>query len=108
MGKLLPAPTEEAGTAPPISIFDALSSKSDHNRAPRVAPLFAGEVRLADLRRVLAEQGHTAQLKGEGVLFCDGSISIQKVTDGEILMKGELSDLFHKIRRIVYSTLAAI
>lgn len=51
---------------------DELNS-SNHN------PVFVGEVKLTELKRVLQSEGIVAEFKGEGVLVCNEKVAVRKV-----------------------------
>ncbi|KAF3903674.1 hypothetical protein AA313_de0207701 [Arthrobotrys entomopaga] len=85
-------------------------------------PIHVGDVRLADLRRVLLDAGHTAELTGEGRLLCDGVVSVVKEGVGRVsiedvgggggLLSGSMSrkgrGRFWEVRRWVYEGLARV
>ncbi|KAK6330376.1 hypothetical protein TWF696_003472 [Orbilia brochopaga] len=85
-------------------------------------PIHVGDVRLADLRKVLLDAGHTAELTGEGRLLCDGVVSVVKEGAGRVsiedvgggggLLGGALGrkerGRFWEVRRWVYEGLARI
>ncbi|KAF3908807.1 hypothetical protein ABW21_db0208448 [Orbilia brochopaga] len=85
-------------------------------------PIHVGDVRLADLRKVLLDAGHTAELTGEGRLLCDGVVSVVKEGAGRVsiedvgggggLLGGSLGrkerGRFWEVRRWVYEGLARI
>ncbi|CCG81055.1 Cleavage factor two Cft2/polyadenylation factor CPSF-73 [Taphrina deformans PYCC 5710] len=104
-GKLIPQ-SEAESKEPPV--LDVLASKEDFDNAPRIQALFVGDIRLADLRRLLIEKGHSAELRGGGVLFCDGCVSVTKASAGEVLLEGLGTDHFYGVRESVYQSLAII
>ncbi|KAF3913533.1 hypothetical protein ABW20_dc0102567 [Dactylellina cionopaga] len=85
-------------------------------------PIHVGDVRLADLRRVLLDAGHTAELTGEGRLLCDGVISVVKEGVGRVsiedvgggggLLGGAMGrkgkGRFWEVRRWIYEGLARV
>ncbi len=67
------------------------------------AAAFVGDLNLGDLRQDLISQGIKTELV-QGVLICDGLISIYRADDqNEITMEGPLSSLYYRVRDIVYS-----
>lgn len=104
-GRLVPR-TEADSSEPPV--LDVLTTKEDLENAPRMQALFVGDIRLADLRRVLMEKGHTAELRGGGVLFCDGCVAVTKASAGELLLEGFGTSHFYGVRASVYQSLATI
>ncbi|KAK9485535.1 beta-lactamase-like protein [Lipomyces starkeyi] len=71
-------------------------------------PLFVGDIRLAELRRRLMAEGHHAEFRGEGVLLCDGHVSVRKLENSNVLIEGGVGIKFYEIRKIVDSFLARI
>ena len=64
--------------------------------------LGAGDVRLSEVRRALAEAGITADWY-DGMLVCSGMVSIKVGDkDGQIQLEGALCDDYFKIRDVVY------
>ena len=105
IGKLVPR-SEEESELPPL--LDVLSGKDEIENVIRTQSLFVGDVRLTDLRQALAANGKTAELRGGGVLMCDGVVSVTKAAAGEVLLEGQSSDLFALVRSSIYSSLAVI
>lgn len=82
-------------------------------------PLHVGDLRLADLRKVLQSTGHTAEFRGEGTLLIDGLVAVRKSGTGKIEVEGgglNLPDIrtrtpegsFHAVKRKIYDGLAVI
>lgn len=62
----------------------------------------AGDVRLSEVRKALAEAGITADWYG-GMLICSGMVSIKVGDqDGQIQLEGVLCEDYFKIRDVVY------
>ncbi|EWC46685.1 hypothetical protein DRE_04172 [Drechslerella stenobrocha 248] len=114
-----------AGTGPPEGkrtfVLDILPSTVP-TMARSAKPIHVGDVRLAELRKVLLDAGHTAELTGEGRLLCDGVVSVVKEGVGRVSIEdvggggGLLGGLlgrkekgrFWEVRRWVYEGLAKI
>ena len=47
-------------------------------------PLHIGDLRLADLRRILQSSGHSAEFRGEGTLLIDELVAVKKTGTGKI------------------------
>lgn len=47
-------------------------------------PLHVGDLRLADLRKIMQGAGHTAEFRGEGTLLIDGMVAVRKSATGRI------------------------
>lgn len=82
-------------------------------------PLHVGDLRLADLRKVLQSTGHTAEFRGEGTLLIDGLVAVRKSGTGKIEVEGgglnlpdnrtrTLEGSFHAVKRKIYDGLAVI
>ena len=82
-------------------------------------PLHVGDLRLADLRKLLQTSGHTADFRGEGTLLIDGLVAVRKSGAGKIEVEGgglnlpemkmrSLEGTFHTVKRQIYDELAVI
>jgi len=82
-------------------------------------PLHVGDLRLADLRKILQAGGHTAEFRGEGTLLIDELVAVRKSGTGRIEVEGgglSLPDLrsrthessFFAVKRRIYEGLAVI
>ncbi|KAL9587639.1 MAG: hypothetical protein Q9212_000093 [Teloschistes hypoglaucus] len=82
-------------------------------------PLHVGDLRLADLRKMLQSTGHTAEFRGEGTLLIDGLVAVRKTATGRIEVEGggfgapdypvkDAEGSFHAVKRRIYDGLAVI
>ena len=82
-------------------------------------PLHVGDLRLADLRRLMGTVGYTTEFRGEGTLLIDGSVAVRKLGTGKIVVEGSpLStatmaagrpgNTFYDVKRTIYKSLAVI
>ncbi len=82
-------------------------------------PLHVGDLRLADLRKILQSTGHTADFRGEGTLLVDGLVAVRKSGTGKIEVEGgglnlpelrtrTLEGSFYEVKRQIYDGLAVI
>jgi len=82
-------------------------------------PLHVGDLRLADLRRLMGTVGYTAEFRGEGTLLIDGNVAVRKLGTGKIVVEGSpLSNVtmtgggkantFYDVKRTIYEGLAII
>lgn len=82
-------------------------------------PLHVGDLRLADLRRLMQASGHTAEFRGEGTLLVDGSVVVRKSGTGRIEVEGggyvmpgsrsqQYEGAFFALRRKIYEGLAVV
>ena len=63
---------------------------------------FVGDFRMGDLRQDLVRNGISTELV-QGVLVCDGLISIQRVgAQNEVVIQGPLSPKYYRVRSILY------
>ncbi|CAG8545924.1 6099_t:CDS:10, partial [Ambispora leptoticha] len=76
-----------------VAVLDVDKSEQANIRQP----VFVGEVKLTELKRVLQTEGITAEFKGEGVLVCNERVAVRKTTAGEIILEGSLSEDYYKI-----------
>ena len=80
-----------------------------------------GELKLTALKQRLSAINIQAKLVGEGVLICGGSqlgdeegssteetIAVRKKAKGYVELEGNVSELYHKVRREVYEQLALV
>lgn len=51
-------------------------------------PLHVGDLKLADLRKLMQSAGHTAEFRGEGTLLIDGLVAVRKSKTGKIEVEG--------------------
>ncbi|KKY22667.1 putative cleavage and polyadenylylation specificity [Phaeomoniella chlamydospora] len=81
-------------------------------------PVHVGDLRLADLRRLMQSAGHAAEFRGEGTLLIDGFIAVRKLGTGKVVVEGapltaadSLSahgSIFYHVKRRIYEGLAII
>jgi cleavage and polyadenylation specificity factor subunit 2 len=81
-------------------------------------PLHVGDLRLADLRKIMQASGHTAEFRGEGTLLIDGSVIVRKTGTGRIEvesigMTGSASlmqqgNAFYAVKSKIYEGLAVV
>ncbi|RPA94648.1 hypothetical protein L873DRAFT_1700758 [Choiromyces venosus 120613-1] len=82
-------------------------------------PIHVGDIRLADLRRVLLDDGLTAEFRGEGTLLIDGVVVVRKGGVGSVIIEdggggmlrragrnGKAS--FVEVRKRIYEGLAVV
>ena len=81
-------------------------------------PVHVGDLRLADLRRILQTTGHNAEFRGEGTLLIDGLVAVRKSLGGQIEVEGvglagpetfrRTDGPFQIVRQRIYEGLAVI
>lgn len=103
-------------TAPVLDVLPASMAAATRSVAQ---PLHVGDIRLADLRKLLQSTGHTADFRGEGTLLIDGLVAVRKTATGRIEVEGGglgLPDYpvrnpessFYTVKRRIYDGLAVI
>ncbi|KAL8844303.1 MAG: hypothetical protein Q9205_003942 [Flavoplaca limonia] len=111
-----PSETKKQQTAP---ILDVLPTSMAAATRSVAQPLHVGDLRLADLRKILQSTGHTADFRGEGTLLIDGLVAVRKTATGRIEVEGGglgLHDYpvrtpessFFAVKRRIYDGLAVI
>jgi cleavage and polyadenylation specificity factor subunit 2 len=77
-------------------------------------PIHVGDLRLADLRKILQASGHTAEFRGEGTLLVDGMVAVRKSGTGRIEVEGGVMGVarrpasFYEVKRTIYEGLAVV
>ena len=81
-------------------------------------PVHVGDLRLADLRRILQSTGHSAEFRGEGTLLIDGLVAVRKSLGGQVEVEGvsfavpdatrRSESAFQAVRQRIYEGLAVI
>ncbi|KAF7587001.1 hypothetical protein BBP40_007867 [Aspergillus hancockii] len=80
-------------------------------------PLHVGDLRLADLRKIMQGAGHTAEFRGEGTLLIDGMVAVRKSGTGKIEIEasaqsaaalGRGQGSFLDVKRKIYEGLAVV
>ncbi|KAL4921869.1 beta-lactamase-like protein [Aspergillus aurantiobrunneus] len=82
-----PQPTESKPTAekPDVHpILDLLPANMASGTRSMTRPLHVGDLRLADLRKIMQGAGHIAEFRGEGTLLIDGMVAVRKSGTGKI------------------------
>ena len=81
--------------------------------------LHVGDLRLADLRKILQSSGQAAEFRGEGTLLIDGVVAVRKTATGRIEVEGggllpstsnsrHLDGTFNAVKKKVYEGLAVV
>ena len=102
-----------------VPVLDVLPANLAAATRSVAQPLHVGELKLADLRKILQSAGHTAEFRGEGTLLIDGLVTVRKSATGRVEVEGtghDVSDLgtrnqeapFYAVKRRIYEGLALI
>jgi cleavage and polyadenylation specificity factor subunit 2 len=126
--ELLKDRTEEAAgqavtdTAKPMSLMPTLdivpTNMASATRSV-AQPLHVGDLRLADLRKLMLSSGYTAEFRGEGTLLIDGSVAVRKMGTGRIEVESMEAPLngvapmhrgstFYAVKQKIYEGLAVV
>ena len=115
----VPTLPEATSTAHQVPVLDVLPVNMAAATRSMVQPLHVGDLRLADLRKILQSTGHAAEFRGEGTLLIDGLVAVRKTGTGKIEVEGGVvnsSDSrtqawegpFHAVKQRIYDGLAVI
>ena len=112
-------PSASVATPDSVPILDSLPPTMAAATRSVAQPLHVGDLRLADLRRILQSADHTAEFRGEGTLVIDGLVAVRKSGTGKIEVEGGgltvpesqaryVEGTFHSVKRKIYESLAVI
>lgn len=65
-------------------MLDVLPANMAAGTRSMARPLHVGDMRLADLRKIMQTAGHKAEFRGEGTLLIDGLVAVRKSGTGKI------------------------
>lgn len=107
------ATSNKKGSEPLLDILPASLAASTRSVTQAI---HVGDLRLADLRRLIALEGHLAEFRGEGTLLVDGMIAVKKLSSGKIIVEGvpvsgmtpKAADNFTRVKRKIYDGLAVV
>ncbi|KAF5852653.1 hypothetical protein GGP41_008092 [Bipolaris sorokiniana] len=81
-------------------------------------PFHVGDLRLADLRKLMNANGMQAEFRGEGILVVNGTVAVRKTATGQIEIDGGAygnfdprtndAATFSRVRRQIYEGLAVV
>ncbi|EME81259.1 uncharacterized protein MYCFIDRAFT_140021 [Pseudocercospora fijiensis CIRAD86] len=105
--------------AMPVLDLPATSATATQQRVTQ--PVHVGDLRLADLRRLMQASGHTAEFRGEGTLLIDSTVVVRKSATGRIEVETHQGGLsqpayrtkenegsFYAVRKLIYGGLAVV
>ncbi|KAF2734698.1 hypothetical protein EJ04DRAFT_602205 [Polyplosphaeria fusca] len=111
-----PAATAEAPDAP-LPVLDVLPPNLLSATRAVAQPFHVGDLRLAELRKLMLQAGMSAEFRGEGTLVVDGSVAVRKAALGRIEVDGGAygfgergggGGTFWRVRRMIYERLAVV
>ncbi|KAE9369083.1 hypothetical protein N431DRAFT_412841 [Stipitochalara longipes BDJ] len=117
-GEAEETPTREAIDAAEeeVPTLDILPSNMVSATRSVAQPLQVGDLRLADLRKIMQASGHTAEFRGEGTLLIDGSVIVRKSGTGRIEVESiglttglmQQGGTFYAVKNKIYEGLAVV
>ncbi|KAJ9663551.1 hypothetical protein H2198_000817 [Neophaeococcomyces mojaviensis] len=97
-------------------VLDALPLNVAASTRTATQPIHVGDLRLADLRRLMRDGGHSAVFRGEGTLLIDDMVAVRKLASGRITVEGSPisstqrpdAESFRHVKRKIYEGLAVV
>lgn len=99
-------------------ILDVLPASIAAGTRSMARPLHVGDLRLADLRKLMIAAGHKAEFRGEGTLLIDGMVAVRKSSTGTIEVEASIQSSasdrrgqagsFLAVKRKIYEGLAVV
>lgn len=98
-------------------MLDTLPANMAAGTRSMARPLHVGDLRLADLRRIMQAAGYSAEFRGEGTLLIDGQVAVRKSGTGKIEIEaaaqsnqpaGRGAGSFLAVKRKIYEGLAVV
>ncbi|KAK4991528.1 hypothetical protein LTR50_001722 [Elasticomyces elasticus] len=112
---------DHAAHAPPDAppVLDIISDNAAAAGRLNTQPLHVGDLRLADLRKLMQASGYTAEFRGEGTLLVDGIVAVRKRGMGKIEVEScgvaipgarakQSEGSFFAVRKKIYEGLAVV
>lgn len=100
-----------------LPMLDTLPANMAAGTRSMARPLHVGDLRLADLRRIMQGAGYAAEFRGEGTLLIDGQVAVRKSGTGKIEIEGAAQSnqaagrgagSFLAVKRKIYEGLAVV
>ena len=114
----LPHATEPAPVPAVEPVLDVLPVSLAASMRSVSHAIHVGDLRLAELRRLISMDGHVAEFRGEGTLLVDGMIAVRKLGTGKIIVEGipvnaasmtsTAVDNFTRVKQRIYDGLAVV
>ncbi|CAG8948415.1 unnamed protein product [Penicillium salamii] len=99
-------------------LLDTLPASMAAGTRSMARPLHVGDLRLADLRKLMQSAGHIAEFRGEGTLLIDKMVAVRKSGTGKIEVEataqssmgqsGRGTGSFLAVKRKIYEGLAVV
>ncbi|PNS16100.1 hypothetical protein CAC42_4501 [Sphaceloma murrayae] len=109
--------TEEFVATESEPVLDIMPTTTSLGSTKVTQPIHVGDLRLADLRKLMQASGHVAEFRGEGTLLIDGTVIVRKTAGGRIQVEGcafmgagryDPTLSFVDVRRKIYEGLAVV
>jgi cleavage and polyadenylation specificity factor subunit 2 len=110
--------TSEEGKADTTPVLDVVPANMSTAVRSVAQPFHVGDMRLADLRKIMQGSSMSAEFRGEGVLVINGSVAVRKTATGKIEVDGGAYSsmdtksghkaTFFEVRRKIYEGLAVV
>ncbi|KAK2626218.1 hypothetical protein QTJ16_004480 [Diplocarpon rosae] len=120
-GDEMPSQELVSTSSTPIEIptLDVLPSNMASATRSVAQPLQVGDLRLADLRKIMLASNHTAEFKGDGTLLIDSSVIVRKTGTGRIEVESTglataagpglgYGGSFYAVKSMIYQGLAVV
>jgi cleavage and polyadenylation specificity factor subunit 2 len=111
----VPVSQLDSDTTPVLDVVPANMATAVRSVAQ---PFHVGDLRLADLRKLMKSSGMEAEFRGEGVLVINGTVAVRKTATGQIEVDGGAygnvdsrnndAATFFRVKRQIYDGLAVV
>jgi cleavage and polyadenylation specificity factor subunit 2 len=111
----VPVSSLESDNTPVLDVVPANMATAVRSVAQ---PFHVGDLRLADLRKLMKSNGMEAEFRGEGVLVINGTVAVRKTATGQIEVDGGAygntdarnndAATFFRVKRQIYDGLAVV
>jgi cleavage and polyadenylation specificity factor subunit 2 len=101
-----------------VPVLDVVPTNMAAVSRSNAQPLHVGDMRLADLRRLMVATGHSAEFRGEGTLVIDGNIAVKKLGTGKIIVESATGNAIvtsnrgqsnlQEVKKQIYAGLAVV
>jgi cleavage and polyadenylation specificity factor subunit 2 len=115
---LVKAAAKPEQAKPSLPVLDIVPTTMASATRSVAQPLHVGDLRLADLRKLMIASGYTAEFRGEGTLLINSCVAVRKLATGRIEVESVASrqsmaaqgtrDTFFAVRSKIYEGLAVV
>ncbi|KAF2402551.1 hypothetical protein EJ06DRAFT_528664 [Trichodelitschia bisporula] len=101
---------------PGFPVLDVVSAAMAARTRAVAQPVHVGDLRLADLRKLMQQVGYSAEFRGEGTLVINGLVTVRKSGTGRIEIDGIVGmfsgmrpdETFYEVKKRIYEGLAVV